>query len=355
MRAVVFIVLSIMLVLASLGFGIYAYISARQYFARDVVYVAPMLGQEHLHFSNADIETFSHDNPNFTFSAESRGNVYISTHLQSVTTPVIFTDTMYFEMHRLEFIQGSHWQDRLLVNSIIVNSALAWRLFGTSYDVVGKAVWVNEVPHFVVGVVCQAHGNVYQAWMPATDTRLSISALYARPYRYSPLAVSSVRGIISASGLAQSVEEYAIVRIDRYIESIGIRYRLLLLFIWIFVLFLLSNIGWQCARSLPSLIKNGLLADIAKNMALPVVWVLVCIFLFIGANDILQWLPNLSDPYTSIFNCIYGVGLLPPEVYLPYGLVQLSNLSRYANIAFISGMVGILNLLFCLRLNVLQN
>ena len=85
-------------------------------------------------------------------------------------------------------------------------------------------------------------------------------------------------------------------------------------------------------------------------MALPILGAVVCIYILTGVNDILLWLPNLSDPHATIFESISTIGMLPPDIYLPYGLSRLSTLSRYANYAFIAGLIGLVNLLFCLNL-----
>jgi len=352
-RLIVFIVLNMLAILASIGFGVYAYVMAGRYFARDIVYIAPKLNMSHLHFTPAEIDRLSREHPGINFSTESRGSIRVETHAQAATTPVIFTDTYYFSIHTIDFIQGSHWQSRLNVNSIVINQALAWRLFGAAQDIVGLNVWISERPFTIVGVVYQRHSNEYLAWMPNDDS-LPISTIYAQLDSPSLLAVSMMHEMMEL-GLRRQTDAYAIVCINRYVESIGLRYQLLLGIVWMFVLVLLLKLTWRNLLYVPTAVKRGRTMAVIKGIVLPVLWVGVCVFLILGINDILYWIPNLSDPTISAFESISTIGLLPPEGYLPYGLLRLSRLSRYVNLAFIVGIAGLVNLLFCLKLPVVAS
>jgi len=346
-RLIFFVVLNMLVVLVSVSVGVRAYMSAGRYFARDVVYVAPLLNENHLHFFASQIEVLSHAHPDFTFSAESRGNIRIGTHTVEVSSPVIFTDAYYFSMHNIEFVEGSHWHDGLLVNSVVINHALAWRLFGTTRDITGNNVWINDAPHIITGVVHQAQVTTFLAWMPSSS-ELPISALYVRPYTTSLLAVSVVRDIV-ATELFRNAGDYAIICVSRYAQSIGIRYRLLLGLVWVYVLALLYRFTWQRLHLLPAISKRGKPMAVMRDLVLPIIWVTICVFLVLGVNDILYWLPNLSDPTVSVFEAISTIGLLPPDGYLPYGLLRLQHLSRHTNYAFIAGVLGLTNLLFCVK------
>jgi len=348
-RLIVFIVLNMLVILAAVGIGMYACTSAGRYYSRDVIYVAPRIDESRLYFSEAEINRLARDNPGFVFSAISKGSIRVVANTQAVVTPVILTDTYYFSMHAMNFIEGSHWQSDLNVNTIVINQALAWRLFGTTRDVVGHIIQVNQRQYIVVGVVRQAQAGTYLAWMPRDNSDLPISALYVRPHTARFLAASIVTDMIGI-GLHRHTGDYTIVCINRYVESFGIRYRLLLGLIWMYVLLLLFRVTCKNLRRIPAAIKDGNPAGVIYNIVLPVIWGAICVFLLLGANNILNWLPNLSDPNTSVFESISSIGLLPLGGHLPYGLLSLSRLSRHANYAFIAGLVGVVNLLFCLRL-----
>jgi len=336
-RLILFVVLNMLVIIGSLVVGFYSHNRARRYIAPDVIYIAPRLNENHLHFSTADVDIFDRSLPNMTVVAESRGSALVTVSFQSVVTSVIYTDPSYFAVHSLDFIEGGHWHGTG-GSGIVLNQALAWRLFGSIENITGVPIWIGERVYVVTGVVWQSSESRYMAWMSRGARDLPVTALYIQPAASYPLAIYLVRGVMSN----QRLSDYSIVDINRFIEGMNIRNRILLYILWICMLIFLARYAWQ----------RILLGEkkVIKYLVLPFAGIVLCIYVLWGINDILMWLPNLSNPYTSVFESISGVGLLPPEGYLPYGLMRVGRLSRFVNYAFIAGMAGFVSLLFCLRL-----
>ena len=368
-RIIIFIVFNMLLVAGSLGFSLYAYRAAGRYFARDVIYVAPRLNEHHLHFSITDVDLLSLAHPSHTIAAVNRGSARIVASARAATATVIYTDSFYFGMHAMDFVEGSRPADGL--NAIVVNQALAWRLFGNTENIVGLAVWIGDTPYVIAGVVRQDHEDRNIAWRarPARPGQYA-SALYIRPNITDPLTINQTR-VMLTSHLQRRLSDYSVVDVNRYVESMGIRHSILLYMLWLCILILFIRMAWRrVIQAWPGLVSADTNAGLANRhngfassrtnkksarfiigLALPFAGVAVCMYFLMGINDILQWLPNLSDPHVSVFESISTVGMLPPVGYLPYGLSRLYTLSRHTNYAFIAGCIGLINLLFCLSFN----
>ena len=339
-RLILFIGFSMLIIVGSLVLGFYSYGRARRYFVRDVVYIAPWLNEGHLHFSMTDIDLLNRSLRDTTIAAESRGSAHVEASMQEAITSVIYTEASYFTIHSLEFIEGGPWYGEG-GSSIVLNQALAWRLFGATEGVVGIPVWIGESVYNITGVVRQNNESRYMAWMPMVAGQ-PVTALYIHSRVPNPLAVYLARDAMLQ--LHRRPADYAIVDINRFIESMNIRSRILLYLVWVCILIFLAQKVWQRVES------GGKKAfKDFKGLILPLAGIILCVVALWGINDILMWLPNLANPDTSLFANISTVGVLPPDGYLPYGLVRLSRLSRYVNFAFIAGIVGLVNLLFCLR------
>ena len=341
-RIIVFILLNMLLVAASLGVGFHVYRASGRYFARDVVYIAPRLNERHLHFSMTDIDLLTRMYPGHAFAAVNRGSARIAASTHEAVATVIYTDGFYFGIHALDFIEGGQAAEGL--NAIVINQALAWRLFGNTDNIVGLTVWIGDSPYIVTGVVWQDHEDRFTAWMtrPAGITGYA-TALYIQPNIPDPLTINQAREMLTHN-LRQRLDDYAIVDINRYVESMGIRHQMLLYILWACVMIFFVRIAWRRVKNLDKKSTGSIV-----GVLLPVLATAICMYILTGVNDILLWLPNLSDPHISVFESISTVGMLPPDGYLPYGLSRLSTLSRYANYAFIAGVIGLVSLLFCLN------
>ena len=334
-----FVVLNMLIVIGSLGFILYTYTVAGSRFSRDLVYIVPRTSG--LNINPDDVEHLRHAFPSYSLATEGHNKLVIFSPVQEAVANVIYVNTPYFEMLPMDFIDGWYWHGAG-TNEIVLNEVLAWQLFG-SLNVVGLTVWINYTPHIITGVVQQETGNAGVAWMPIRpDT--PVTALYIRPSVPDILMAYRAKDILNVGASHQRGMDYSIVDINRYVESKGIRYRILLYSIWLSVFIMLLPKFWTCINDL---IKPDRQKSIT-NAALTFTGVGLCAYILMGTNDILYWLPNLSNPYAlSVFESISTIGLLPPDEQLPCALVQLNRLSRLSNYALIVGFIAYVNLLFC--------
>ena len=316
-----------------------AYAMANRYFARDVVFIAPRLNESHLHWNASQLDFLQEFFWSYSFSAESRGNVLIETANHQVSTTVVYTDTAYFQIHFMAFIEGNHWQGDG-ARAIVLNEALAWRLFGSA-DVTGLTVTINQFPHVVAGVVRQdPHGlGEFLAWMPrsASPTLLPITALYLHAHNYNTVDIGvETRQMLTFQ--LRNPDDYAIVDINRYVEAIGLRNRIFIYVLWLYVLVLLAQVWARKPKRLKLRPVLGLI--------LPTAGILLASYvLFTGVNGMLYWLPNIGAPQVSVFQSITNMGVLPPDGYLSFGLLRLSRFNHIGLLSWIVGAVALVNIM----------
>jgi len=341
-KLVLFGLVNFLVLVASLAVGMYATVMAGRYFARDVIFIAPFLNESHLHWNMDDVRNLQHQFRDYSISVESRGNALLQTSTHQVFTTVVYTDAAYFQIHSMEFIEGNRWLED--ANAIVLNEALAWRLFG-GRNIVGLAVEINQRPYIIAGVVRQDQRGQgeYLAWMPrdTSPVPLPVTALYVHAHNYNMVdVIAHTRG--SEGMLAsqyRNPNNYVIVDINRYVQAIGLRNRVFMYIIWLYVLVLLIGV---CIRKERKLYRRAIL-----KFALPVIGILIALYvLFTGVNDILYWLPNLADPRSSVLDSITNAGVFPPDGYLSFGLRRLAELNRLVNLIWIVGVIAFVNMIF---------
>ncbi|MCL2198229.1 MAG: hypothetical protein FWB80_04820, partial [Defluviitaleaceae bacterium] len=242
---------------------------------------------------------------NYTFTTVYQSTVWLASSMQETSATAIYTNEN-------------------LENTITVNDTLAWRLFGTAENIEGLTVHIGEVQYIVTAV--RSDGGDYTAWLPREDN-MPISAIYLHPYPPDPLAQATANTMLEHIG--RNPENYAIIDISRFVESINIRSR-----IFLYVILLAAMIYFLQ------------MAQRRTQKRLPILGAVLCLAAFVwGANDILLWLPNLSALNHSLFNTIIGTGILPPDTYLSSGLLRISQLSRMSNYALIVGAVAFVGII----------
>ena len=286
----IFIAINGLLLAASFAIGLYAHHAAGRYLVRDSLLIMP----PNSYISNAAL-------------AE-KSRIIITKGERQTYSPVIFCNPAYFSIHFMHFIEGGPWhisenQSQL----VILNEALAWYLFGGG-DITGLTVEIEGTFFQIIGVVRQ--GAEYMAWLPNGGRSTAATSMYLRQEDYFPI-----------SELA-----YTIIDVNRYIESIGQRFRLLLYIILIYLLVIF----------------------VQKGKATPVLWVgaAICLVMLTSVNEFLLWLPNLSGGISAVFADLTNVGVLPSERYLSYGFKRMGWLNGLANFAWVIGIVGVFNLIF---------
>ena len=66
----------------------------------------------------------------------------------------------FFFFHPLKLVSGGYFSgEDLMKDSVIIDEEAAWQLFGSS-DIAGQSVLINNVPHFVEGVIMREDGKL---------------------------------------------------------------------------------------------------------------------------------------------------------------------------------------------------
>ena len=306
-----FAAICMLLVLGALGVGFYAYVAADRYAAREVIFIAPLGGGY-----------FETERENISFV--SRGREQVARGDRQVTASIIFCGAEHFGIYAMNFLEGAPWHETESDTPVIIlNEALAWYLFGGG-NIVGLTVEVGGGLHRILGVVRQ-EGEPYMAWMPRKQ-QPSVTAIYLRayPFNRADARAEAVR-LVHSLGVYR-LTGYVIVDVGTYIESIGVRHRLLLYTVWLCVL-------------------TALLITMRRYNVR--VWVHIFVgaavgmYVLTGIHDIIIGLPNLAAPDVSVFSYLTNAGVLPPEVYLSYGMRRLSLWNSYANYALMVGLLGL--------------
>ena len=320
-----FVIINFFIISFALVMIFISYTRANRYFADNSIYVAPSLGEARLHFNASDVDILRIHFPFYSITPVSHGHARLYSSMTNTAASIIYTNRAYFDIHSLLFTEGVF--DQVNEHVMVINEMLAWRLFGKAENLVGMVVIRGDVPYIITGIVRQGDENM--AWIPFND-RLSVSSMYIRPHDHDALAFYTVRDMIGRVG--RPVRDYSIVDLDRFVQSIMIRLRILLYICWAVILAVLLIFIFQNRNHI-------------KKVIIPSIGAIICLYVLLGFRDILDWLPNMAG-HGSIFQIISGIGIMPPEHYLSYGLIRLSSLSSYTNIAFIVCIIAIINIIF---------
>lgn len=115
------------------------------------------------------------------------GKVTLSTDSGNFTPDAIGIDNDFFIIHPMELLYGSYISgDDLMKDGIVIDEDCAWNLFG-AFDVVGKQVEINGVPHYIRGVVHKP------------DDRFSVSSGLDRSICFVSMDTLKMYGNISGS------------------------------------------------------------------------------------------------------------------------------------------------------------
>jgi len=347
--------MNVLFFIGAMCLGLLAYYRAGGYFVRDVVYVAPNLNESHLFFDVDNVMRLHEAFPDYLIIPVGRGQVNVSTSERHALADTVFTDSAYFMLHHMNFIEGGAWIGWTDKRTIVLSEALSFRLFG-GFNVVGLTVFIQDLPYVITGVVRQEQqtNGVERAWMPIdvrTITALyieanmceskswpidvrTITALYIRPYDHNEVNTPIHVQQMLQGYLFSNPAYYVMVDLNYYVESINIRMRILLYMSW-----LILGIWLLLTERLFRTDRNPRFVIILFGVAL-------LVFAIAGTQGILQWLPALSDESMSLFTRFTNVGLLPSEEYISYGMVRLMHLNRLANYAWIAGAITFVNIIF---------
>ena len=305
----IFLIVACVFVFCGMGGIFYSYSIAGKYFARDVVFVTPRINDSRFYLNLSEVVIWELSFAGI-IATESHENVRISSSANEVFANVIYTNDAYFFMRSMNLTEGNHLQTE---SSIIINEALAWRLFGTAQNITGLVVHINDAKYVINGVA--QVGTDCTAWLPreASPNNL-VSALYFLPTS-NPLIESHVQSMLMQAH-ADS-DDYIVLDINRFTESFGVRLKILILLAYVCALVLLAR----------------------RRTLFSIIGAVFCLYvLFSGVNEILIWLPNLSASSRSLIEIIGMTGVFSDN------MARFRQLNSIANITFIIGTIGLAGL-----------
>ncbi|MCL2204751.1 MAG: ABC transporter permease [Defluviitaleaceae bacterium] len=290
--------------------------TAGHFYAEGVVMVTPRISDVRYHIPRARVDALAQHFPAHNIVGVSRSRQVLASDYRSAVGWIYQISPGYFDMYRLDFTQGTAPHR---TTDIVLNEELAWQLFGNTVDVVGLEIQLNDA-HTVGGIVQM--GGETTAWRMATDE--PVSTLYIRTEAHDPLASATAVRILR-NHLGVNPDDYNIVDIDRVVQSIGIRARILLATVLAVASTLLFLQAWRTLR------KHEYVETIMFSLCAGVVTVFFSVIL----NHILLWLPNPAAINISTLSYIFR----------PIGPVQLTRLSSFANTALAIGFISMAVLL----------
>ena len=317
---------------ALLIFGLLTYRDAGRLFAPNVVIVTPLYDDAALFFSQAEIERFYATYPAYEISTIATGSAIISTPTMQVRASVFYASSPFFSVHFVDIIEGTNPQDG--TNSVLLSELLAWRLFG-GFNVVGVTVRIFDEPFVVSGVA--AGGDVgYVAWLPRIAAQgMAIQSIFIRFPNYCQVSAFAVpREMLGF----RSHDDYMILDINRFMEAINIRNRLVLYVLW------LVGLAWSVGSLLKILQakeKRFAMREYSE-LAFKLGFAVLSIYVLVtGVSGIIYALPNLSYENASLFGFILGWVDMPPDEFLLPNIERLFELNSRANFIFLGNLVTV--------------
>lgn len=254
---------------------------------------------------------------------------------------VTSTNENYKEFNYFDYIEGYFWTGPTKDKVIVVNEALAWKMFGTVY-VVGNYLIINGSKFRIIGIV-KDYGNAlngYNAWIPinAIDTsdQTQIENLYILPNQYNKaISRNQVKQIFFYIGRNEA--DFHISDMNRFIDSISNRYKTIYCFFGIIIILLII-------KTIYRLIRGYILKKVktSKFIALLLLYIIsIFIIWTFTYNDF--WNISTAQGFKDYIDVFFNRKALSNTSYLSYNVFYLSKLNDYANAMFLLGLFGGIN------------
>lgn len=340
-RLVVYII-GIGLIIGSFLYITHAAVQADLIVPRDTVIVAPL---RHNHTFLFDPEMVANWDGAYYGNAVSESvfiePIFAETALGFAQLSVV--DSGYYKVVNLPFIYGSS-QSAGDGRVVVLCRNMAWTMFGNA-DIINLPVYIMGVEYTVVGVVEAVAENTVNtggfAWIPRMGAEEmgqaeGASVLYVRPDDYNPLTarIDTERLL---RHLDLQIDDYTITDGNSFAESVVLRGQILL--ILCIPGFLIAAIIWIIR--LFRLAKGKIAYIVAVFFAILTASVVAYFAWSIASIDL--WLPAyVGEGLSGYSELIFNTGLLASRVYLPMHLAALTDLNFNANMAFATGILGLL-------------
>ena len=211
------------------------------------------------------------------------------------------------------------------------------RMVGAA-DVTGLPVYIMDDVYTVSGIVESVAGSVAStvgfAWIPCFEAK-NAELLYINPANYNPLSARlDAERLLEYMGFQANA--FTITDGNSFVQSITLRGQLLLALC--LPVFLIAVVFWlvslfRSAKSKAAYTTAGVFSALTLAATVYFAWNLASIDL---------WLPAyVGEGPAGYSRLLFNKGTLAPDVYLPMHLAALVEVNLKANIAFFTGLFGL--------------
>lgn len=342
-RLKIFSVINLTLTVTALIYILWAGGEARKYFERGVMCVMPVVNDNTYYFGSDDMEIIGEADFEGMTASERMINTIVMSGETQAFAGVVTTGRDYFDICRMNFIDGGPWiRDQENERVIVLSESLAWMLFGDTKST-GLAVNLNDETYKVTGVVAQEtvskDGGL--AWIPPYGAEeIYANTLYIKPAHYNRLD-AYLETEVQLKAMNRQPRDYRITDLNAYAESIVLRGRILMLLLGMYAIFLMSMYLFRLGRNTPRTKKGW------AGLFIFVPLVAAAIAITVNLTTLDLWIPAFpTEGLMAYAREFFNAGLLAERPYLSYNLSMLHNLNLYANIAFGTGLVGLMQFAF---------
>ncbi len=341
-RLFLFKVLNIIIIIVSVVISVIAGLEAEKSVDKDVFYISPVINDDRYYFDINDLDEFKEVyNPvEIAYTSLCKGLINYKNY--TVYSKIIYTNSSYFSMNNIQFVGGGAWPSYSKNKNIIINKSLAWQLFG-SVDVVGKEVSVSNESRTIIGIMDQKDISKDDcfAYLPVnTLDNPRMSNVFVKVSNYNKLTPhDNISNWLEKTGRNQ--RDYYITDMNRYVESIGIKYKILILIIGIYTSAVIVINSWKLVKNNRLNFKNIVAFSVLFASDLFIVVVLV------KSISIDIWVPHSEGGrLNELIRVITNSDFLPSQEYLSESLNAISKLNTCANTALVFCTVALTNFIF---------
>jgi len=321
---------------------------AEKYLAKDVFFIAPCLNDNKFYFSAEEVAELRSACQLLMLATISLDNAAISYGDISAYAKIIYSGSDCFYLNNIKFSEGGAWgADRDNWNSAVISESLAWQLFG-SLKVVDKTMTVGDALYTVSGVARQGRlsREGCTAYLPAAakPAGQGASSVLLQVPAYNKLGLYlQISGWLEA--ISKNPGDYYITDMNRYLENIALKYKLLLLLIALYVATAIVINSCRLIKYRRSQDNNP--ARFAIMLGIIAALDIVLIVALLNGVSFSIWLPHGADSRLGeLFRAIANSGFLPSAEYLLLNLAKISRLNVYANGLLIAGAAALFNFVF---------
>lgn len=340
-RLDIFKFINIVIIIVCLIIGLIASFDAEKYINKDVFYVAPIVSDNKYYFTADELKELAVLPVRLASISLDRAAVNFSAYAQ-----IIYTNSDCFALNNSRFVRGGPWasdQD----NVIIINESLAWQVFG-SPDVLNSTVDLADKNYTIIGVTKEERvsGDNCVAYLPfaSFSGQREVSSIFIEFLEYDRLRpADDLKSWLRA--INKDPRDYYLTDLNRYLENIGNKYKILLVLIGLYIIAVLIINSYKLLKNRHG--RNRKLPQLILMISALLALDLLFIIILLKGLSLDIWIPHTAGGrMTEVIRTILGTDFLPAKEYLLPNLARIARLNANANMALTLGAVALFNFVF---------